>query len=111
MGFALLPWRRCLRRHFARTLAAPATGRSMPTVTPRSPKKPLTPDPVEAARLVGLHYVRDDLPGIRRVRRGKGFRYVGPDGKRVRDAETLGRIRALVIPPAWEGVWICPFAN
>src|SRR4029453_2892352 len=26
----------------------------------------------------------------------------------VRDAETLARIRALAIPPAWTGVWISP---
>src|SRR5207237_1072898 len=25
-----------------------------------------------------------------------------------RDAEQLTRIRSLVIPPAWTGVWICP---
>ena len=48
-------------------------------------------------------------PGIRRVRRGRGFGYVYPDGSKVVDAETLERIRALVLPPAWEDVWICPF--
>jgi len=36
---------------------------------------------------------------------------VGPDGKRVRDAETLIRIRSLVVPPAWKDVWICPLEN
>jgi DNA topoisomerase IB len=46
-------------------------------------------------------------PGIRRVRRGKGFAYVGPNGAPVRDTATLARIRALVLPPAWEDVWIC----
>jgi DNA topoisomerase-1 len=84
----------------------------MPATTRRPPdQQKLTPDPVEAASLVWLRYVRDDIPGIRRVRHGKAFRYIGPDGKRVRDAETLSRIRSLVIPPAWEDVWICPFAN
>jgi DNA topoisomerase-1 len=33
--------------------------------------------------------------------------YLTPDGKRLRDAATLERIRKLVIPPAWTGVWIC----
>jgi DNA topoisomerase IB len=47
-------------------------------------------------------------PGIRRVRRGKGFSYVRADGKPVRDKATIERIAALVIPPAWEDVWICP---
>src|SRR5512132_3629682 len=48
-------------------------------------------------------------PGIRRRRRGKGFEYLDPDGERVTDAEVLQRIRELVIPPAWEDVWICTY--
>lgn len=63
-------------------------------------------DPVESAKEAGLRYVTDAKPGIARKRAGKGFRYVGPDGKTVRDAETLRRIRSLVIPPAWKDVWI-----
>lgn len=55
-----------------------------------------------------MRYVSDALPGISRVRRGKGFRYITPDGKTLRDKETLARIRRLVIPPAWTQVWICP---
>jgi len=63
------------------------------------------------ARSAGLRYVGDDLPGIRRVKAGKGFAYVGADGKRVTDPATLGRIRALAIPPAYTDVWISPLAN
>jgi DNA topoisomerase IB len=48
-------------------------------------------------------------PGIRRRRRGKGFQYLNPDGTTVDDAEVLGRINELVIPPAWEDVWISPY--
>ena len=47
-------------------------------------------------------------PGLGRVRRGRGFSYEGPDGRRLRDPGTLLRIKELVIPPAWEEVWICP---
>ena len=47
-------------------------------------------------------------PGIRRVRRGRGFSYLEEDGTRIEDREVLERIRALAIPPAWEDVWICP---
>jgi len=65
-------------------------------------------DPVESARAAGLRYVSDLSPGIRRTRAGKGFRYTGPDGRSIRDAETLGRIKRLAIPPAWTDVWICP---
>ncbi|MGH2788989.1 MAG: DNA topoisomerase IB [Actinomycetota bacterium] len=51
-------------------------------------------------------------PGIIRRRRGRGFEYLyaGTD-ERVADPESLARIRALVIPPAWKDVWICPFPN
>jgi DNA topoisomerase IB len=54
--------------------------------------------------------VRSDLagPGIRRRRCGRGFRYFAPDGTPLADSGALARIRALVIPPAWEDVWICP---
>jgi DNA topoisomerase I len=68
-------------------------------------------DPVASARLAGLRYVSEDLPGIRRRRAGRGFVYFGSDGDRVREPETLRRIKALVIPPAWRDVWICPVAT
>ena len=60
-----------------------------------------------SARAAGLRYVSDASPGLRRRRRGGGFAYVQPDGSRVRERRTLGRIRALAIPPAWRDVWIC----
>jgi DNA topoisomerase I len=46
-------------------------------------------------------------PGIRRIRRGRGFSYHEEDGTAVTDATTLERIRNLAIPPAWTDVWIC----
>ena len=61
---------------------------------------------VEIAKAAGLRYVRDTEPGFRRERNGTGFRYVAPDGSLVRDRETLDRIAALAIPPAYENVWI-----
>src|SRR6266550_1442518 len=48
------------------------------------------------------------MPGIRRIGTGKTFRYIGPNGRVIRNEETLRRIRSLVIPPAWTDVWICP---
>lgn len=54
-----------------------------------------------------LRYVEDAGAGIRRRRRGKGFSYLHPNGRAVRDAQVLARIRALAIPPAWDDVWIC----
>jgi DNA topoisomerase IB len=48
-------------------------------------------------------------PGIARVRRGKGFRFLDEDGAPIEDPEVLARIHELVIPPAWKDVWICPY--
>jgi DNA topoisomerase I len=59
------------------------------------------------ARAAGLVYVSDAQPGIRRLRRGKGFGYRDADGQPVTDRAELARIRALAIPPAYEDVWIC----
>ncbi len=78
---------------------------------PRRGTAALNPDPARSAAEAGLRYVDDRKPGIRRVSAGKGMRYVGPDGKLVRDEATLARIKALAIPPAWTNVWICPSAN
>ncbi len=77
----------------------------------RPSKLHLIADPVASARAAGLRYVSDDQPGIQRKGSGKRFRYFRPDGTRVRDSETLRRIRSLVIPPAWTHVWICPIPN
>jgi DNA topoisomerase I len=62
---------------------------------------------MDSAKAVGLRYVNDEQPGIRRVKAGAGFRYEDANGKAVRDEATLKRIRSLVIPPAWSDVWIC----
>jgi DNA topoisomerase I len=61
--------------------------------------------------MVRTRRVDCSAPGITRLRRGRGFSYVGVDGAPVRDPELLARIRGLVIPPAWRDVWICPIPN
>lgn len=68
-------------------------------------------DPQEAAESAGLVYVSDSEPGIRRRGAGRGFSYRDADDKPVKDKETLARIRALAIPPAWTDVWICADPN
>ncbi len=65
-------------------------------------------NPVDSAAAAGLRYVNDEGPGIRRKRNGRAFSYIGPDGERIRDRKVIQRIKALVIPPAWTDVWICP---
>ncbi|MHA6794614.1 DNA topoisomerase IB [Pseudonocardia bannensis] len=47
-------------------------------------------------------------PGFARRRCGRGFSYTDVDGARLTDPAEVGRIKALVIPPAWRDVWICP---
>src|SRR6478752_6295581 len=69
--------------------------------------KPVNGNSYDCARAAGLRYVSDAAPGIVRRRRGKAFHYRHADGGPVRDRRTLGRIRALAIPPAWRDVWIC----
>src|SRR5204862_7789149 len=65
-------------------------------------------DPVAAAHAAGLRYTSDEEAGIRRIRKGRGFAYLARDGKVIRDAGELRRIRGLAIPPAWTAVWISP---
>jgi DNA topoisomerase I len=71
----------------------------------------LAADPLASAKAANLRYVTGEGPGILRKRNGKSFSYIGPESKPVRDKATLKRIESLVIPPAWESVWICPTEN
>ncbi len=49
------------------------------------------------------------VPGLTRIRRGRGFSYHDAEGNRIEEPEVLARIEELVIPPAWRDVWICPW--
>src|SRR5262245_43788908 len=62
---------------------------------------------VKAAKSAGLVYVTDQTRGVRRVRRGRGFRYIDHRGRVVKKRSAIVRIARLAIPPAWNGVWIC----
>lgn len=57
-----------------------------------------------------LRTVSPSSKGWTRRRVGRGFSYVDADGARLDAADVL-RCKALVIPPAWEAVWICPLPN
>jgi DNA topoisomerase-1 len=92
-------WRRVQKKVIRRMRKVPA------------PPPEVVSDPVESAQAAGLRYVSDTQPGIRRKKAGKGFAYVGTDGKTIRDAGELARIRSLAIPPAYTDVWICPSPN
>jgi DNA topoisomerase-1 len=63
-------------------------------------------DPQRCAEIAGLKYVSVEDAGIRRVGHGRGFGYEYADGRKV-SAQVRERIADLVIPPAWQDVWIC----
>ena len=50
------------------------------------------------------------MPGWSRARQGRGFRYLDEAGEPL-PSDDVERCRALVIPPAWTDVWICPVVN
>ncbi|WP_158808809.1 DNA topoisomerase IB [Beijerinckia sp. L45] len=61
-----------------------------------------------AAKSAGLKYVSDETPGITRKKSGTGWRFIGPDGKTIKDYWEKKRIEKIGIPPAYTDVWICP---
>ncbi len=65
-------------------------------------------DVQKCAEVAGLLYVAGEEPGMRRIRRGKGFSYLDHLEQPLTDAEVKARIAQLAIPPAWTKVWICP---
>lgn len=77
------------------------------------PKKKLAKiikDPVKTAEAANLVYVHDTEPGIIRKKASKDFSYLLGE-KKLADENHLNRIKSLVIPPAWENVWICALEN
>lgn len=64
----------------------------------RAARKPATPT---------VHRSSDSEPGYRRQRTAEGFDYLNVRGKLIKDARIIARILSIVIPPAWEDVWIC----
>jgi DNA topoisomerase-1 len=83
----------------------------MPPARKKTESPRIVTDPALLAKEAGLRHVSDAEQGIVRKKAGKGFRYVDTEGKTIRDNQTLRRIRSLVIPPAWTGVWICSDAR
>jgi DNA topoisomerase-1 len=77
---------------------------------PKKTIRKLIKDSVKTAEAVNLVYVSDTDAGINRVKKGDKFEYL-LGNKKVTDEEELIRIKSLVIPPAWENVWICAKEN
>jgi DNA topoisomerase-1 len=65
----------------------------------------------QEAKALKLSYTSDSAPGYSRKKTGDHFLYYDQSGEKITDDEALKRIKSLVIPPAWEHVWICAKAN
>lgn len=87
--------------------AASGLPRRAPPIVPRMTTT-LEQETRDAAKEAGLRYYDDSRPGWSRVRTNGRFRYLDSDGRAITDPDALERIENLVIPPAWERVWICP---
>jgi len=86
-------------------------GHADPLAMPDRSEPQAIVDSRDAAEAAGLVYVSTDDPSLTRRRAGKGFAYWDAAGHRVSDPAALQRVRALAIPPAWTGVWICADPN
>lgn len=66
-------------------------------------------DLIKLAKKIHLRYIPDSIPGIKRSKYGKGFKYIDPNGVTISNLNTIQRINELSIPPAWKNVWISPY--
>ncbi len=71
----------------------------------------MSTDTQEVLEESGLRYSTDSKPGYTRKKVGDSFEYFDTNSNKITDEKVLERIKSLVIPPAWEKVWICPNAN
>jgi len=65
----------------------------------------------EVVKASGLVYVTDTMPGIYRKGKPGKFHYEDKDGNKITEEKHLDRIKSLVIPPAWQQVWIANKPN
>ncbi|MBV9822815.1 MAG: DNA topoisomerase IB [Actinobacteria bacterium] len=120
---AASPARRRAAKAAEPVVAKPENGKpaAPPKPKPKAKRKskPMTVEEIDqlhadvqrCAEVAGLVYVAADQPGLRRIRRGKGFSYLDHQRQPLTDAEVKARITQLAIPPAWTKVWICPDAD
>ncbi len=62
----------------------------------------------DLAKAAKLRYVLDTIEGFKRVKNGQTFVYLDTQNKKIADKKQLNRLEELMIPPAWDQVWICP---
>lgn len=65
----------------------------------------------EVVKASGLVYVTDAMPGFCRKGKPGKFHYEDNSGDKITEEKHLDRIKSLVIPPAWQQVWIANKPN
>lgn len=65
----------------------------------------------DVVKASGLVFVTDSMPGIYRKGKPGKFHYEDKNGQKILEDKHLNRIKALVIPPAWQNVWIANKPN
>ena len=65
----------------------------------------------EILEKTGLIYLTDSNSGIRRKKVDSGFEYYNQKAEKISNEKILDRIKKLVLPPAWQDVWIAPQSN
>ncbi len=80
------------------------------TLTPEQIREVLSA-PEYAAQVADLIYINDEHLTIHRKKRGRGFTYLIHNKERLQNKAQLKRIKALVIPPAWDEVRISELEN
>lgn len=68
-------------------------------------------DPKITAKSVGLRYVDDKQKGYHRIKKGQKLIFIDHEGILIKSKDLLARFKSLVIPPAYENVWISPYEN
>lgn len=71
----------------------------------------LDPEIKEKLKEENLRYISDKIPGMFRQLMKDPFEYYDSEGNKIKDKETINRIKTLAIPPAWKDVWISPISN
>ncbi|WFB64916.1 DNA topoisomerase IB [Sphingobacterium sp. WM] len=67
--------------------------------------------PIPSPNKTGIKYIDSNIAGYSRAKKGKGFSYQDHNHHKITNSKILARIHSLVIPPNWQEVWICPFAE
>jgi DNA topoisomerase-1 len=69
-----------------------------------TPRNGASPTAIKLSRRLGLHYVTSNALSIRRRRCGKGWIYLAPNGRTIRDRALVRRLASLAVPPAYQDV-------